>query len=69
VALLVNTDEKTARVALERVRSNVQNNNENEKGTILSISLGISTAEKGTELKNALQQADKNMYQEKSKKK
>jgi diguanylate cyclase (GGDEF)-like protein/PAS domain S-box-containing protein len=68
-ALLPNTDEKSASEALTRVRSNVQRNNASEKETTLSISLGTDTAKKGTELKKVLQQADKNMYQEKSKKK
>jgi diguanylate cyclase (GGDEF)-like protein/PAS domain S-box-containing protein len=68
-ALLVNTDEKAALEALERVRSNIQKNNKAEKEVVLRISLGTCTAEKGMELKKALQQADKNMYQEKNKKK
>ncbi len=68
-ALLPNTDEKSASETLDRVRSNVQKNNASENGTILSISLGVNTVEKGMELKKALQQADKNRYQEKSKKK
>jgi diguanylate cyclase (GGDEF)-like protein/PAS domain S-box-containing protein len=68
-ALLVDTDEKAALEALERVRINLQKSNKAEKGVVLSISLGACTAEKGMGLKKVLQQADKNMYQEKSKKK
>jgi diguanylate cyclase (GGDEF)-like protein/PAS domain S-box-containing protein len=68
-ALLPNTDEEAASEALKRVRSNVQKNNKVEKGVVLSISLGVDTAEKGMDLKKALQEADRNMYQEKSKKK
>jgi diguanylate cyclase (GGDEF)-like protein/PAS domain S-box-containing protein len=68
-ALLPNTDEKAASEALERVRDNVKKTNAVEKETALSISLGVDTAEKGMDLKKVLQQADKNMYVEKSKKK
>ena len=68
-ALLPNTDEKATLEALDRVREIVQKNNAAEKGPILSISLGVSTAVKGMGLRETLQQADKNMYQEKSKKK
>jgi len=68
-ALLPNTDEKSASEALDRVRDNIQKNNAVENGTILSISIGIKTAKKGMGLKKVLQQADKNMYQEKSEKK
>jgi diguanylate cyclase (GGDEF)-like protein/PAS domain S-box-containing protein len=68
-ALLPNTDEIAAQEVLKRIQSNLQKNNDAEIGTTLIISLGISTADKGTELKNAFQQADKSMYQEKSKKK
>jgi diguanylate cyclase (GGDEF)-like protein/PAS domain S-box-containing protein len=68
-ALLPNTDKKAASEALGRVREIVQKNNKNENGIKLSISLGVNTAEKGTDLKKVLQKADKNMYQEKSKKK
>ena len=67
--LLPNTNEIAAKEALKRIRNNLKKNNSAETGTDLSISLGISTVEKGTELKNALQQADKNMYQDKKKKK
>ncbi len=68
-ALLPNTDEKTASEALARVRENLKKNNAAEKETALSISIGVDTAEKGMDLKKVLQQADRNMYQEKSKKK
>jgi diguanylate cyclase (GGDEF)-like protein len=68
-ALLPNTDKNAAKKALKRILSNLQKNNAHEIGSILSISLGISTAEKGAELKNAIQEADKEMYQNKNKKK
>jgi len=68
-ALLPNADAKIARQALQRLRNNALKQNEGEVEVPISISIGVSTAEKGQDLNLVIKQADEFMYQEKSKRK
>lgn len=62
---LPNTDVNTAETVLLRVRNSLQKHNITETDTPVSISFGISTADKLKSLLEALKEADANMYREK----
>lgn len=63
--ILPSTDATTAEAVLHRVRNHLQKHNAKRTGTPLSISFGISTADKSKSLLEALKEADANMYREK----
>ncbi|TLN25701.1 diguanylate cyclase, partial [bacterium] len=63
--LLPGADENAAQAALARVRRNLQTINEDRNGYHLSLSMGVSTGQKGTSLAEVLRLADENMYAEK----
>lgn len=59
------TETSIAREALERVRTLVNLNNKFYGEPILSISLGVSTGQKGNDLESIMRAADDDMYREK----
>nr|MBC8506231.1 PAS domain S-box protein [Chloroflexota bacterium] len=63
--LLPATDAPTAKIALQRVRQAIQENNSAHAKTPFHISIGLSTAEASTSLSLVLKKADMNMYREK----
>ncbi|MBA4379654.1 MAG: hypothetical protein C0393_03030 [Anaerolinea sp.] len=63
--LLPGTNATAAEVSLRRVRQILQEHNAANAGTPISISLGVSTAEKPMPLSESLREADANMYREK----
>lgn len=63
--ILPNTDAATAETVLLRVQNSLQEHNTMQTGTPMSISFGISTADKFKPLLEALKEADANMYCEK----
>jgi diguanylate cyclase (GGDEF)-like protein/PAS domain S-box-containing protein len=67
-ALLPNSDAKAAESALVRVRQVLQEYNASRAGPSISLSLGVSSAEKSTPLYIVLKRADVNMYREKRRK-
>lgn len=60
--LLPNTDIVTAETVLRRVQTRLQEQNAKRTGAPLSISFGISAADKLKPLREALKEADANMY-------
>jgi len=67
-ALLPNSDAKAAESTLVRVRQILQEYNASHAGPSISLSLGVSSAEKSTPLSIILKRADVNMYREKRRK-
>lgn len=63
--LLPGADETAAQAALARVRRNLQSFNETHGTPHLSLSMGVSTGQKGNPLSEVLRLADENMYAEK----
>lgn len=63
--ILPNTDAITAETVLLRVRRGLQKHNTAQAGMPISISFGMSTADKLKSLLGALKEADENMYREK----
>ena len=63
--LLPKTDAASAQQSLRRVRHALDEHNAAHGGTLLSIALGVSTAEKGVPLADALKEADARMYEDK----
>jgi len=63
--ILPNTDIVTAETVLRRVQTRLQEQNAKRTGTPLGISFGISAADKLKPLREALKEADANMYREK----
>lgn len=59
------TDAQTAKEAVERIETLVGLNNKFYGDPKLSISLGVSTGEKGSDLEQVMRAADDNMYREK----
>ena len=66
--LLPNIDKEGAMRTVERIRENVNKQNEMVGGRRLSLSIGFSTVYKPGKLSNALIEADTNMYLDKAKK-
>ena len=64
-ALLPGIDASMAKNAKQRVAENIKKQNATRDGKPLQISMGVSTAEKGGSLKEALRMADLQMYAEK----
>jgi len=62
--LLPNTDEKTARMILGRIRDNLRTWNETHHEPV-NLSLGMDTAKSGGELMDAMKKADRRMYEDK----
>jgi diguanylate cyclase (GGDEF)-like protein len=65
--LLPGIDATAVQKAILRIKDNIKQQNAACSGPPLSLSLGASTAEKGSSLTEALKQADNQMYIEKSK--
>ena len=63
--LLPGIDASSAMKARQRLMDNIKMQNASRKGRSLLISMGVSTAEKGASLKEALKRADDSMYAEK----
>ncbi len=63
--LLPGTDVAASRQSLSRVRSLLELNNKYYSEPVLSVSLGVATAETGTALSETMRQADDAMYAEK----
>jgi|GEM_PF-4611791 len=69
LVLLEQTTEEEAQGVLARIDSTFAQHNDVHKSSPLSISIGISTAETGNALDEALRSADENMYEKKEAKK
>lgn len=67
--ILPETDEKSAQQALERIRNLLIYNNSYYQGPLLSLSMGVATAQKGERLEAVMQLADKAMYANKRRQK
>ena len=64
--LLPGADASVTQQALERLRSNLANYNATPSGFPLSLSIGTATVIQGSSLKDALKQADEDMYRKKN---
>ncbi len=63
--ILPNTNAIAVKNTLLRIRNNLQEYNAAQAEASISISFGVSTADKSTPLLDALKEADANMYREK----
>ena len=63
--IMPGTDNSVATVAMERVQTLVELNNKYYGEPTLSISLGVSTGETGSDLEAIMRAADDDMYREK----
>lgn len=63
--LLPDTDEVTAKESLQRVQQVIQEKNNSRNEPRVSISFGVSTADKPTSLTHLLNEADENLYRKK----
>lgn len=65
-ALLPSTDREAAALAVDRVRRMIREHNRRAKGPALSLSIGASTAGRGSSLAQCLREADEAMYRHKA---
>jgi diguanylate cyclase (GGDEF)-like protein/PAS domain S-box-containing protein len=68
-ALLPSTDRETAIEVVARIRNNLEEHNRVTEGPALSMSIGIDTGTKESDLSQIMQAADRFMYLEKASKK
>lgn len=64
--LLPSANAEEAGNAIQRIKQSVKLQNKDRSGPLLSLSLGMSTVEEGVSLKEALKQADAQMYRDKN---
>lgn len=62
LALLPNTNAKTAESIINKIKDYINNDSKKQQDVLLSISMGFGTAENKDQLDKAFNQADSNMY-------